>query len=110
MNNQIRNLSRLIWITIPEPSRADHIQKINHIKMLLGFAYAVRHALLEEGGLFQDFEKLLPDDMKDSVLYEHAMPLPYQISYRVILPDPSFLGFPRFVPCIESQARWLMVA
>ena len=86
MNSEIRNLTRLIWVTIPEPSQSDHIQKITHIKMLLGFAYAVRHGLLEDQGLFQDVEKLLPDDMKDSVLYENAMPLPYQIAYRVLSP------------------------
>jgi predicted membrane chloride channel (bestrophin family) len=98
MNSEIRNLTRLIWVTIPEPSQSDHIQKITHIKMLLGFAYAVRHGLLEDHDLFQDVEKLLPEDMKDSVLYENAMPLPYQIAYRVLFPlvkqslfPPAFL-------------------
>lgn len=93
MNNEIRNLSRLIWITIPEPSQIDHIQKVTHIKMLLGFAYAVRHALLEERGFFEDLEKLLPDEMKDSILYEHAMPLPYQITYKVrsLLPPKTLV-------------------
>ena len=123
MNNQVRNLSRLIWITIPEPSQVDHILKINHIKMLLGFTYAVRHALLEEGELFQDLEKLLPDDLKDSVLYEQAMPLPYQISYKVTHPrsivspssDLSFsfvhcLGFLGLCHVSFTRARWLMIA
>jgi len=93
MNNEIRNLTRLIWITIPEPSQTDHLQKIAHIKMLLGFAYAVRHALLEDRGLFQDFEKLLPEELKDSALFENAMLLPYQISFKVWVP-------------ITWQGRW----
>ena len=91
--------------------------------MLLGFTYAVRHALLEEGELFQDLEKLLPDDLKDSVLYEQAMPLPYQISYKVTHPrsivspssDLSFsfvhcLGFLGLCHVSFTRARWLMIA
>jgi len=83
MINTIRNLTRLIWLTIPEPSQADHINKIVHIKLLLGFAYAVRHALLLEAGIFNDFENLLPLDMKTSA-QEHDMPLPFQIGFRVL--------------------------
>ena len=90
--------------------------------MLLGFTYAVRHALLEEGGLFQDFEKLLPDDMKDSLVYDQAMPLPYQISYKVpharsmVSPssDLSFsfvhcLSFPCLCHALYTRTRWLII-
>lgn len=87
MGSEIRNLSRQIWITIPEPTQSDHANKIVHIKLLLGFAYATRHALLQESGVFQDFEKLLPDDMKHNQDFIGALPLPYQIVYRVHLPE-----------------------
>jgi putative membrane protein len=83
MASEIRNLSRLIWITVPEASRADHNNKIIHIKLLLGFAYATRHALLEESGVFQDFEKLLPEDMKSGQDFVGPMAVPFQIIYRV---------------------------
>jgi predicted membrane chloride channel (bestrophin family) len=86
MGSEIRNLARCIWIMIPEVSQSDHNNKIIHIKLLLGFAYATRHALLEESGVFQDFEKLLPDDMKNSHNFIGALPLPYQIIYRVLCP------------------------
>jgi predicted membrane chloride channel (bestrophin family) len=80
----IRNLCRLIWITVIEDDRNDHIMKCNHIKLALGFAYAARHALLEQSGVFHDFENLIPDDLK--VVQDDLgilMPLPYQIAYRV---------------------------
>ena len=83
MGSEIRNLSRLIWITIPEISQTDHNNKITHIKLLLGFAYAARHALLEESGIFQDVEKLLPEDMKSGQDFVGPMPVPFQIVYRV---------------------------
>jgi predicted membrane chloride channel (bestrophin family) len=86
MITEIRNLSRLIWVTLPETTQADHIHKINHIKLLLGFAYATRHALLEEPGVFQDFDKLIPDDMKMDPDHD-SMPLPFQISYKVTSPS-----------------------
>lgn len=84
MNTGIRNLSRLIWITLPEENDLDRDQKYIHIKLALGFAYAARHALLEEAGVFQDFEKLIPEDMK-MVDYnpEDMMPMPFQIAYKV---------------------------
>jgi len=75
---------------IPEVSQSDHNNKIIHIKLLLGFAYTTRHALLEESGVFQDFEELLPDEMKSSHDFIGAMPLPYQIIYKV--PSPSTVG------------------
>jgi predicted membrane chloride channel (bestrophin family) len=84
MITEIRNLTRLIWVTLPETTQAEHLHKINHIKMLLGFAYATRHALLEEPGVFHDFDKLIPDDLKGGPDYDH-MPLPYQITYRVYI-------------------------
>jgi predicted membrane chloride channel (bestrophin family) len=83
ITSEIRNLTRLIWITIPEVSQTDHNNKIIHIKLLLGFAYATRHALLEESGVFQDFEKLLPEDMKSGQDFVGPMPVPFQIIYRV---------------------------
>lgn len=78
---EIRNISRLIWTLVPEPTNADRLNKIIHIKLLLGFMYAVRHALLEEPGLFRDLENLIPNDIEYGLVEE--MPLPYQISYRV---------------------------
>ena len=82
MTNTIRNLTRLIWLTLPEPSQVDHLNKVVHIKLLLAFAYAVRHELLYEAGQFTDFENLLSIDMKNAHL-EDAMPLPYQITFKV---------------------------
>jgi len=83
MCTEIRNLTRVIWITIPETSPTDHNDKIIHIKLLLAFAYATRHALLEQAGIFHDFENLLPDTMKIGQNFIDPMPLPYQIIYKV---------------------------
>jgi predicted membrane chloride channel (bestrophin family) len=84
MNTEIRNLSRLLWVTVPEEYEADHIDKCNHIKMALGFAYAARHALLDQSGVFQDFENLIPDDIILDDGPHDIMPLPYQIAYKVV--------------------------
>lgn len=83
MITEIRNLSRLIWITLPEATQADRNNKIFQIKLLLGFAYAARHALLEESGVFHDFENLLPADLKAGEELVGTMPLPFRILYRV---------------------------
>jgi predicted membrane chloride channel (bestrophin family) len=83
MVTEIRNITRLIWVTLPEITQTDQNNKIIHIKLLLGFAYAARHALLEESGVFQDFENLLPADLKTGHEMAGPMPLPLQIVYRV---------------------------
>ena len=82
MVTEIRNLCRLIWIVVPETTQLEHDNKIIHIKLLLGFAYACRHALLEESGVFQDFENLIPLELKRHRL-EDSMALPNQILYKV---------------------------
>jgi len=82
MVTEIRNLCRLIWIVVPETTQLEHDNKIIHIKLLLGFAYACRHALLEESGVFQDFENLIPMDLKRHRAQE-SMCLPNQILYKV---------------------------
>lgn len=82
MVTEIRNLSRLIWIIVPDTTQLDHDNKIIHIKLLLGFAYACRHALLEESGVFHDFENLIPMDLKRFCAQE-SMCLPNQILYKV---------------------------
>ena len=83
MVTEIRNLSRLIWIIIPETTQLDHDNKIIHVKLLLAFVYACRHALLEEAGVFQDFENLLPMELK-IMCSQESVGLPNQILYKVI--------------------------
>jgi predicted membrane chloride channel (bestrophin family) len=46
----IRNLSRQIWINVPEKSQQDHIQKMRCIKLLLAFFVATKHHLRHEYG------------------------------------------------------------
>lgn len=82
MVTEIRNLARLLWTIVPEPTQLDHDNKIIHVKLLLGFAYACRHALLEEAGVFQDFENLIPMELKRLRAAE-SMGLPNQILYKV---------------------------
>ncbi|CAO3637168.1 unnamed protein product [Cunninghamella echinulata] len=59
----IRNLSRQIWVNIPENSKQDHIQKMRCIKLLLAFFVATKHHLRHEYGIdYYDLQELLPKD------------------------------------------------
>ncbi|KAI8078739.1 Bestrophin, RFP-TM, chloride channel-domain-containing protein [Halteromyces radiatus] len=59
----IRNLSRQIWINVPENSQEDHIQKMRCIKLLLAFFVATKHHLRHEYGTdYYDLQELLPRD------------------------------------------------
>ncbi|CAO3641670.1 unnamed protein product [Cunninghamella blakesleeana] len=59
----IRNLSRQIWINIPENTKQDHIQKMRCIKLLLAFFVATKHHLRQEYGIeYYDLKELLPKD------------------------------------------------
>ncbi|ORZ20683.1 Bestrophin, RFP-TM, chloride channel-domain-containing protein [Absidia repens] len=59
----IRNLSRQIWINVPENTQQDHIQKMRCIKLLLAFFVATKHHLRHEYGTdYYDLQELLPKD------------------------------------------------
>ncbi|ORX56988.1 UPF0187-domain-containing protein [Hesseltinella vesiculosa] len=59
----IRNLSRQIWINVPEDTPADHLQKMRCVKLLLAFFVATKHHLRREYGTdFYDLQELLPKD------------------------------------------------
>ncbi|KAI8334386.1 Bestrophin, RFP-TM, chloride channel-domain-containing protein [Chlamydoabsidia padenii] len=59
----IRNLSRQIWINVPEKTQQDHIQKMRCIKLLLAFFVATKHHLRHEYGTdYYDLQELLPKD------------------------------------------------
>ncbi|ORZ11104.1 Bestrophin, RFP-TM, chloride channel-domain-containing protein [Absidia repens] len=59
----IRNLSRQIWINVPEKTKQDHIQKMRCIKLLLAFFVATKHHLRHEYGTnYKDLQELLPKD------------------------------------------------
>ncbi|KAG0171464.1 hypothetical protein DFQ28_005140 [Apophysomyces sp. BC1034] len=67
----IRNLSRQVWINIPEETETDHLEKMRCVKLLLAFMVATKHHLRHEYGIdYYDLEVLLPPNWKPaSVTY-----------------------------------------
>ncbi|KAI7868776.1 Bestrophin, RFP-TM, chloride channel-domain-containing protein [Spinellus fusiger] len=61
LNSNIRNLSRLVWCSIPERTQNDHLEKMRCMKLLLAFAVATKHHLRKEYGCdYFDLDYLLP--------------------------------------------------
>ncbi|KAL0072896.1 Bestrophin, RFP-TM, chloride channel-domain-containing protein [Phycomyces blakesleeanus] len=59
----IRNLTRQVWINIPEETDQDHREKMRCIKLILAFMVATKHHLRHEYGIdYYDLEVLLPPD------------------------------------------------
>ncbi|KAF7730677.1 hypothetical protein EC973_001626 [Apophysomyces ossiformis] len=59
--SNVRNLSRLIWCSIPERTQNDHLEKMRCMKLLLAFAVATKHHLRKEYGIdYFDLDYLLP--------------------------------------------------
>ena len=57
----VRNLTRQVWINIPEQSHADHLEKMRCVKLLLAFMVATkRHLRGEHGTDYDDLKALLP--------------------------------------------------
>ncbi|KAI9498515.1 Bestrophin, RFP-TM, chloride channel-domain-containing protein [Zychaea mexicana] len=57
----IRNLTRQVWINIPEQSHGDHVEKMRCVKLLLAFMVATKHHLRGEYGTdYDDLKSLLP--------------------------------------------------
>ncbi|KAI7870946.1 Bestrophin, RFP-TM, chloride channel-domain-containing protein [Spinellus fusiger] len=57
----IRNLTRQVWINIPEETETDHLEKMRCVKLLLAFMVATKHHLRHEYGIdYYDLEVLLP--------------------------------------------------
>lgn len=48
LNNSLRNLSRMIWVTIVEKNETDHQEKIKILYLLLAFAFATKLHLRNE--------------------------------------------------------------
>ncbi|KAI9244502.1 Bestrophin, RFP-TM, chloride channel-domain-containing protein [Sporodiniella umbellata] len=61
LTSNVRNLARLVWVSIPEQSESDHVEKMRCMKLLLAFAIATKHYLRREYGIdYYDLEYLLP--------------------------------------------------
>ncbi len=58
LNNNIRNLSRQIWIGVATPEFSDHQAKVSTIKLLGAFAVATKR-LLRSQGIDAELEQLL---------------------------------------------------
>ncbi|KAG0164927.1 hypothetical protein DFQ28_009500 [Apophysomyces sp. BC1034] len=59
--SNVRNLSRLIWCSIPERTQNDHLEKMRCMKLLLAFAVSTKHHLRKEYGCdYFDLDYLLP--------------------------------------------------
>lgn len=54
----VRNLSRQVWINIPEDTQADHLEKMRCVKLLLAFVVATKHHLRHEYGMDYDDRKI----------------------------------------------------
>ncbi|KAK9709207.1 hypothetical protein K7432_009184 [Basidiobolus ranarum] len=85
----IRNFNRMIWFFVPQgsPNPVDQTVKSTLMRMLVGFAVAVKHQLREEPGLdYPDLQSLLPSSltnvsMSKSVRSNQSAPL--EVSYMI---------------------------
>ncbi|ORZ05379.1 Bestrophin, RFP-TM, chloride channel-domain-containing protein [Absidia repens] len=61
LTSNARNLSRLVWLSIPERTQNDHLEKMRCMKLILAFAVATKHHLRHEYGVdYYDLDYLLP--------------------------------------------------
>ncbi|ORX45108.1 UPF0187-domain-containing protein [Hesseltinella vesiculosa] len=61
LQSNARNLSRLVWLSIPERTQADHLEKMRCMKLILAFAVSTKHHLRGEFGVdYYDLDYLLP--------------------------------------------------
>lgn len=61
LTSNARNLSRLVWLSIPERTQSDHLEKMRCMKLILAFAVATKHHLRHEYGVdYYDLDYLLP--------------------------------------------------
>ncbi|KAI8096370.1 Bestrophin, RFP-TM, chloride channel-domain-containing protein [Halteromyces radiatus] len=61
LTSHARNLSRLVWLSIPERNQNDHLEKMRCMKLILAFAVATKHHLRHEYGVdYYDLDYLLP--------------------------------------------------
>ncbi|KAI8071541.1 Bestrophin, RFP-TM, chloride channel-domain-containing protein [Gongronella butleri] len=61
LQSNARNLARLVWLSIPERSQTDHLEKMRCMKLILAFAVATKHQLRHEFGVdYYDLDYLLP--------------------------------------------------
>lgn len=61
LTSNVRNLARLVWVSIPEQNEKDHTEKMRCMKLLLAFAISTKHYLRREYGIdYYDLEYLLP--------------------------------------------------
>ncbi|CAO3640881.1 unnamed protein product [Cunninghamella echinulata] len=61
LTSNARNLSRLVWLSIPERTQNDHLEKMRCMKLILAFAVSTKHHLRHEYGLdYYDLDYLLP--------------------------------------------------
>ncbi|CAO3619941.1 unnamed protein product [Cunninghamella blakesleeana] len=61
LTSNARNLSRLVWLSIPERTQSDHLEKMRCMKLILAFAVSTKHHLRHEYGLdYYDLDYLLP--------------------------------------------------
>ncbi|KAI9262345.1 Bestrophin, RFP-TM, chloride channel-domain-containing protein [Phascolomyces articulosus] len=72
----IRNLTRQVWINIPEQTHEDHLEKMRCVKLLLAFIVATKHHLRGEYGTdYDDLKALLPPGWQPCSII-HAPPAP----------------------------------
>ncbi|RCI04234.1 hypothetical protein CU098_003267, partial [Rhizopus stolonifer] len=84
LTSNVRNLARLVWVSIPEQNESDHVEKMRCMKLLLAFAISTKHYLRGEYGVdYYDLEYLLPphwepatagdSDHDEAVVPDHLM-------------------------------------
>ncbi|KAI9299609.1 Bestrophin/UPF0187, partial [Cunninghamella echinulata] len=83
LTSNARNLSRLVWLSIPERTQSDHLEKMRCMKLILAFAVSTKHHLRHEYGLdYYDLDYLLPphwipaavkDDQENAKKNKHAL-------------------------------------
>ncbi|KAG2224545.1 hypothetical protein INT45_004390, partial [Circinella minor] len=72
----VRNLTRQIWINVPERTHGDHLEKMRCVKLLLAFMVATKHHLRGEYGAdYDDLKELLPPGWQPCSII-HAPPTP----------------------------------
>ncbi|GAO47325.1 UPF0187-domain-containing protein [Saitoella complicata NRRL Y-17804] len=72
LTSAVRNCARMVHISIPESSAEDRLEKQRAIKLMISFAYSVKHHLRRQFGVRKDFAHLLPPGYNPSERYSTA--------------------------------------
>jgi len=74
INNSVRNLSRMIWVSVKEENQEDRQQKIKALHLLLAFALSTKLHLRSES-INEELAQLLPQNHLEKIKTVNSIPL-----------------------------------